>query len=101
MSKRRNYSSKHKTRVARAAIEGNATLAALASRFVVHPILITQWKRKALDHRSDAFDTSRACPTSHDESRIHERHAKIGELTVEQDFSAKAFDRCAGPSVWR
>tara|TARA_B100002049_G_C16045070_1_gene360746 strand:- start:962 stop:1243 length:282 start_codon:yes stop_codon:yes gene_type:complete len=93
MSKRRNYSPKFKARVARAAIEGNATTAELAQRFEVHPNLITQWKRKALDHLPDAFDSGRSRAASNDESRVRELHAKIGELTVERDFLAKAFDR--------
>lgn len=60
MSKRRNYSPKFKERIARAAIEGGATIAELAHRFEVHPNLIAQWKRKALDHLPDACDTGRA-----------------------------------------
>lgn len=93
MSKRRNYSPKFKARVARAAVEGNATIAELSQRFEVHPNLITQWKRKALDHLPEAFDTGRSRQSSNDEARVRELHAKIGELTVERDFLAKAFDR--------
>lgn len=86
MSKRRNYSPTFEARVARVAIEGNATITELAQRFEVHPNLITQWKRKALNHLPDAFDTGRSRPTSTDETRVRELHAKIGELTVERDF---------------
>lgn len=93
MSKRRNYSPKFKARVARAAIEGNATISELAQRFEVHPNLITQWKRRALDHRPDAFDTGRSRQATNDEARVRDLHAEIGELTVERDFLAQAFDR--------
>jgi len=93
MSQRRNYSSKFKARVARAAIEGNATIAELSQQFEVHPNLVTKWKRKALDHLPDAFDTGQSRQAAQDEARVRELHAKIGELTVERDFCAKAFDR--------
>ncbi|MGN8200358.1 hypothetical protein ACS8Y6_16885 [Salinisphaera sp. RV14] len=42
MGKRRNYSPKSRGRAARAAIEDNATIAALAQPFAVHWNRITQ-----------------------------------------------------------
>ena len=36
--------------------------------------------------------------TEADQQKIHELHAKIGELTVERDFLARALGRFPGPS---
>lgn len=48
MVKRRNFSPDFKAKVALAAIRGDGTIAELASRYQVHPNMITKWKREAL-----------------------------------------------------
>lgn len=93
MRKRRNYAPAFKAKVPRAAIAEDATIAELAQRFEVHPNLITQWRRKALEVLPDVFAAGGERRAGSDEARIREVYAKIGELTVERDFLAKAFDR--------
>ena len=48
MAKRRNFSTDFKAKVALAAIRGDGTMAELASRYDIHPNMITKWKRQAL-----------------------------------------------------
>ena len=55
MAKRRQYSSELKTKVALAAIRGDGTIAELASRYKIHPNMITKWKRAALDSMKEGF----------------------------------------------
>jgi transposase len=93
MRQRKKYSPDFKARVALAAIKGDATVAELAQRYEVHPNLIAQWKRKAVESLAEVFASGRAQRGASEEARIRELHAKIGELTVERDFLAKAFDR--------
>lgn len=93
MRQRKKYSPDFKARVALAAIKGDATVAELASRYEVHPNLIAQWKRKAVESLAEVFASNRGRRGASEEARIRELHAKIGELTVERDFLAKAFDR--------
>lgn len=93
MRQRKKYSPDFKARVALAAIKGDATVAELASRYEVHPNLIAQWKRKAVESLAEVFASGRERRGASEEARIRELHAKIGELTVERDFLAKAFDR--------
>ena len=45
--KRRNHSAEFKAKVALAAIRGDGTMAELASRYDIHPNMITKWKRQA------------------------------------------------------
>ncbi len=45
MTKRRNYSTDFKAKVALAAIRGDGTMAELASRYDIHPNMIAKWKR--------------------------------------------------------
>ena len=94
MAKRKTYSASFKSKVALEAIKGDMTLAELASKYGVNPVMVTRWRKQAIDGMSDTF--SRRGQASRDashEARIKELHAKIGELTVERDFLSKAFGR--------
>ncbi len=93
MAKRRNFSAAFKAKVAIEALRGDQTLAELASRHKVHPNLITKWKRQATEGMVDVFSAKQAGRDGSHEAEIKELHAKIGELTVEQDFLSKAFSR--------
>ncbi len=69
------------------------TLAELASRHKVHPNLITKWKRQATEGMVDVFSGKQGTRDGSHEAEVKDLHAKIGELTVEKDFLAKAFGR--------
>ncbi|WP_446830838.1 IS3 family transposase [Candidatus Foliamicus sp.] len=89
MAKRRNFSPDFKARVALAAIRGDGTLAELAARYQVHPNVICNWKRTALEGLKSTFTRGvRAAGRGHEEE-ITRLQAKIGELVVERDFLAK------------
>ena len=95
MAKRKTHSSSFKAKVALEAIKGDLTIAELSAKYEVHPTMVTKWKKQALDGLSEIF-TRGVRHRKHDagqEARIKELHAKIGELTVERDFLAKAFGR--------
>ncbi len=86
MSKRtrRNHSPAFKAKVALAAVKGDATLAELAKRFDVHPNQIGQWKEQLIASAANAFGGQlRASEPPID---VKSLHAKIGELTLENDF---------------
>ena len=55
MAKRRNFSPDFKARVALAAIRGDGTIAELAARYQVHPNVIGNWKRTALEGLKETF----------------------------------------------
>jgi len=87
MSKRprRNHTAAFKAKVALAAVKGEKTLAELAQQFDVHPNQITQWKAQLFEGAAGVFgkDKSEAAASSVD---LRSLHAKIGELTLENDF---------------
>lgn len=87
---RRNHSSAFKSKVALAAIKGEQTITELSQKFDVHPNQITQWKNQLLDQASSVFDQGKSTEPSVD---IKTLHAKIGELTLENDFLEGALNK--------
>jgi len=82
---RRNHTPAFKAKVALAAIKGDRTLAQLAEQFDVHPNQITTWKDQLQQGAADVFASGAGKPSS-PEVDIKSLHAKIGELTLENDF---------------
>ncbi|MBE0703701.1 MAG: IS3 family transposase [Afipia sp.] len=82
---RRTHSPAFKAKVALAAIKGEKTLAELAQQFDVHPNQITTWKSQLLEGAAGVFGQEKAEPK---EAAVDLKalHAKIGELTLENDF---------------
>ena len=93
MAKRRSYSAEFKARVALEALSGAHTMAELAAKHGVHPNMIAQWKRKAQEGLPDVFSRKTDRSEAAREAELKELHAKIGQLTVENDFLSKAFGR--------
>ena len=96
---RRNHSPAFKSKVALAAIKGEQTVAELAQRFDVHPNQITQWKTLLLERAGAVFEggESAATPTVD----VKALHAKIGELTLENDFLEGALTKAGVLSARR
>ena len=82
---RRKHSGAFKAKVAMAALKGDRTLAELAQAFDVHANQITQWRTELLEGAAGVFD-GRAHDTHAPAPDIKVLHAKIGELTLENDF---------------
>ena len=55
--------------------------------------MITNWKRQAIENMAEAFSSKAERARTADDAQIKDLHAKIGQLTVERDFLAKAFGR--------
>lgn len=87
---RRNHSPAFKAKVALAAVKGERTLAELAQQFDVHPNQITTWRGQLLEGAAGVFGSD-----SHAEPAIDVKtlHAKIGELTLVNDFLAGALGK--------
>src|SRR5213593_751857 len=80
----RNHTPAFKAKVALAAVKGDRTLAQLAEQFDVHPNQITSWKAQLEGGAAEVFGPGGgAVPAAVD---VKSLHAKIGELTLENDF---------------
>jgi transposase-like protein len=75
--------------VALAAIKGDRTLVQLAEHFDVHPNQITTWKAQLEGAASGVFGPGGTAPAA-PAVDVKSLHAKIGELTLENDFLGAA-----------
>ena len=92
MKSRRRFTAEFKAKVALEAIRGHQTVAELASKHELHPTQITAWKREAIEKLAKVFDDKGTEVQANRDAEVTKLHAKIGQLVVERDFLAKAFD---------
>ena len=92
-TKRNRYSPEFKAKVAREAMKEGSTIVDIAVKYNIHPNQVEEWKKQALEGLADVFAGKHGRHESNHEAQIKELHAKIGQLTVERDFLAKAFNR--------
>jgi transposase len=83
---RRNHTAEFKSKVALAAIRGEKTLSELAEHFDIHANQITQWKSQLLDGAASVFGGEAKSLPSAEAVDVKTLHAKIGALTLENDF---------------
>ena len=83
---RRNHIPAFKAKVALAAIKGDRTLAQLAELFDVRPNQITAWKAQLESGAADVFGPGGGQGGGVPAIDVKSLHAKIGELTLENDF---------------
>ena len=97
---RRNHAAAFEAKVALAALKGEKTLAELARRFDVHPNQITQWKGQLLDGAAGVYSQEKS-EASAPPVDLKALRAKIGELTLENDFLEGALTKAGMPSARR
>ena len=81
---RRNHTAAFKAKVALAALKGDKTLAELAQQFDVHPNQLTDWKTRLQESAAGVFGEDKA--EQQVKVDVTRMQAKIGELTLENDF---------------
>jgi len=90
---RRTHSPAFKAKVALAAIKGDKTLAELAQQFDVHPNQITTWRAQLLDGAAGVFGGTGVESAASPPVDLKDLHAKIGQLTLENDFLSGALSK--------
>jgi transposase len=90
---RRNHTPAFKSKVALAAVRGEHTLGELAQQFDVHPNQIKQWRDQLLEGAVDVFGRDGKAAKPEPGIDVKTLHAKIGELTLENDFLEGALSK--------
>ena len=89
---RRRFDGQLKAKVALEALREEATIAALAAKYQLHPNQIYAWKKQLLDGAAGVFSGG-ASKEGNREAEVSELYAKIGQLTVERDFLSRRSGR--------
>ncbi len=86
---RKKHSPAFKAKVALTAIQGDETIAQLASRFEVHPSQIHAWTRALMEGAPGLFTADQKSQEKAKEVEINQLYRHIGQLKVERDFLAE------------
>ena len=86
---RKHYSAQLKAKVALEAIKGQQTVNEIASRYAIHPNLVTNWKKLALEQLPDLFSDRRSRDIRDEEELKAQLYQQIGQLKVELDWLKK------------
>ena len=90
---RRNHTPAFKAKVAIAAVKGERTIAQIAEQFDVHPNQVTTWKAQLEGGAADVFGAGGSTMPAAPAVDVKQLHAKIGELTLENDFLEGALSK--------
>ena len=95
MTQRRTHSAELKARVAVEALKGQRTCNEIASDYGVHPMLVTQWKKQAIEGMQVVFTRPRSKGDSEKETLVARLYQEVGQLKVELDWLKKKSGRLA------
>lgn len=87
--KKRIFPASFKTRVALELIKGADTIAAICSKYGIHPTQAGHWKEQALLGLETVFSERRQGELRQKDEVIEELYKEIGKLTVELDWLKK------------
>jgi transposase len=88
-AQRRKLGPQFKAMVALEALRGEETIAALCAKHKVHANQISDWKQQLVGGAAQVFGAHAGAPSVD----VVPLHAKIGELTLENDFLEKALTK--------
>jgi len=98
---RRNHTAVFKAKVALAALKGDKTMLELVAKYDVHGSQVTQWKTQLLEAAVGAFQSPREKRGGELGPSTKDMQAKIGQLTLENDFLEVALGRIGDASAKR
>lgn len=98
---RRNHTAAFKAKVAMAALKGDKNLTELAQQYDVHANQIAAWKAQLQERAKEMFETAAERSPQQTGPSVKDMQAKIGRLTLENDFLAGALGRFDDASAKR
>jgi len=86
---RRQHSAEIKAKVALMAIQRERTANEIAKMYGVHPLMVTRWKKQALEELPQIFRNRRSSEVRAQEDLTASLYQQIGQLKVELDWLKK------------
>ena len=100
MTKRRRFTARFKAQVALEALRGDRTIHEIGLKHGLHPNQVSQWKKQAVAGLGSVFEDGAGLGADH-EAEVKDLHAKIGKLSVDNDFLSRGLDLSTGPRARR
>jgi putative transposase len=85
-TQRKRYSGEFKARIALVALREQQTINEIGSEYAIHPGLVSQWKKQALEEMPTLFNDRRENNREEEEALRDQLYQQIGQLKVELDF---------------
>ena len=94
MKKRRRHSAEIKTKAVLEAIKEDSTIAEVASKYDVHPKLLSQWKQEFLENATTVFNRKKKDKDAESDLKekdkvIDELYKEVGQLTLKVNWAEK------------
>jgi transposase len=87
--KRRQHSPDLKARVGLEALKGVEPVHAIAARYQVHPVQVSQWKKEAAERLPEVFARKADADAEAAKAREKELYEEIGRLKMELEWLKK------------
>ena len=87
--KRRQHSPDLKAKVGLEALKGIEAVHAIAAKYQVHPVQVSQWKKEAAERLPEVFARKADQNALEAKAREDELYRKIGQLEMELDWLKK------------
>ena len=88
-AKRKRHDNAFKARVALEALKGIKTIQAIGKEFDLHPMQVSEWKKKLQESLPGVFERGKKEGQDDFEAEREKLHSKIGQLSIELDFVIK------------
>lgn len=87
--RRKTYTGAYKAKIVVEAIKGQQTINQLASKYGVHPNMITDWKKQALSGLPQVLSDRRGRDEKAEEELKAQLYQQIGQLKMELEWLKK------------
>ena len=87
--RRKTYTGAYKAKIVVEAIKGQQTINQLASKYGVHPNMITEWKKQALSGMPQVLSDRRGRDEKAEEELKAQLYQQIGQLKMELEWLKK------------
>jgi transposase-like protein len=86
---RRKFSPEFKAQVGLEALKGVEPIHAIAAKYEVHPVQVSQWKKEVLERLPEVFGSKPPPSQTQSAEREAQLYQKIGQLEMELEWLKK------------